>query len=254
MKFCFKNSFILRTLALLIAIVIGLPGLNTIPAYAQSSSRIIVSGKARQAIIRNQGRVGFYLNDRGTALGQPVFLRIIRNTKKLELYIADRRGNFRFIRHYSICGRSAVITQTPMGIYKIGASGLGLRNPEYLQIGVNFPNPFQLSRKTSGTLQIQARCNTGEAISINDTEMEELFTIIYAAMGRSQREIPLYILPFELSAISVFSSRNDPNHRIIRQLETINSRFEATKKIPEVRIDESGYHLLTQSNSNKKRK
>lgn len=254
MKIWQDKKAIRRAIFAILAIFIGYFGISASDLNAQNAERIIVSGKARQAIIRNQARVGFYLNDRGTVLGRPVFLRLIRNTKKLELFVADRSGNFRFIRHYSICGRNSAISQTPMGIYKITRSGLGFRNPDYLQIGVNFPNQYQISRKVSGSLNIQARCNTGEAISINDTEMEELFTIVYAAMGRGQSEVPLYIHPFELNPISVFSARGDANHRIIRQLETINSRFESSKRIPEVRIDRNGYRLLETPKKEKKRK
>lgn len=222
------------------------------PLNAQNTNRIATSGNARQAILRNQARVSFYLNDHGTALGRPILLRLIRNTKKLELYAADRRGNFRFIRYYNVCGRANNLAQTPMGIYKITASGLASPNRDYLQISVNFPNPYQVMKRVRGNLDIQARCNTGEPISLTDTEMEELFTIVYAAIGRGQNEVPLYIHPFELSAINVFSARNDPNNVIIRQLETIFSRFQSRKAIPNVRIDQNGYNLIIPNKKAKK--
>lgn len=252
MKSAFSQAKFRIAFLALFALACGLFTPSFSQLNAQNNNRINTSGYARQAIMRNQARVNFYLNDHGTALGRPILLRIIRNTKKLELYAADRRGKFRFIRFYQICGRSALLSNVPMGIYKITASGMASPNRDYLQIGVNFPNQYQASKRVRGSLNILARCNTGEAVSLPDTEMEELFTIVYAAMNRSQSEVPLYIHPFELNAINVFAARSDPNHKIIRQLEVIFSRFISDKKIPNVRIDNGGYHLINSNNRDKK--
>lgn len=232
-------SILILLIALLAAII------SPINAKVDAQTRIQVSSMARRAITRNYARLDFYLKNQGAQIGRPVFLRLMRDRGVLELFVADGRGRFRFIRNYRICGTRGTnaANQAPLGIYEISRQSLTPTTDNYLKITTNFPNRYDTARQIRGSLFVQARCSVGQRISLTDTDMDELYTLIYAAINNGQNKIALHIFPFELNTINLMTAKKDQETRIIRQLTPIYLAFERSKRVPNVATTTMGYSI-----------
>lgn len=199
-----------------------------------------IGGFGRTIILRNQARLDFYMDDKGVKLGNNVYLRVLKNRNQLQLWVKQKE-KYKFVRNYRICGTSKNLFE---GIYQIGFGNLMQNGNNLARIGTDFPNPYNLALKKSGSMFISARCANAPNIGLTDPDTEELYTILYKAFKNGQRIIELHIYPNELNALSPLTAPKGANKNLVSQLSKVFTYFESNRKLPNVIVSKSGYTIV----------
>ncbi|KAF0185942.1 MAG: putative inner membrane protein [Hyphomonadaceae bacterium] len=224
-----------------LAIFIGIAS----PSISQPA-RTANSQVARQAILRNYSRLEFMVRGQRRVLGSKTFLRVFTQGRKLEVWVANNASVYRLVRTYRLCSPSGKNARTniPIGIYAIARTGLQTTSDNFLRLRTNYPNAFDAARgRGQNPLFIGATCVQGGGISLTDTDLEELYVLVYAALANRHNAVPLHIFPYELNAINSMQPRTKSNRQIIEQLTPIYRAFESNHRLPNVLVSRRGYRL-----------
>jgi murein L,D-transpeptidase YafK len=219
-------------------------------AQAQTKSpqrlpRIPVSTTGQDAIGRTRGRLQFAFDDLDLRFGSPIYLRLIKAQKRLEVWVQKRGAAFVRLRAYRICGTSAPLgprrtgsaPQQPEGFYVLGPANLRPHPIAYLGMDIGWPNSFDRAQGWRGaTSLLQAGCASEPHFGLTDQDLEEVYTLVHGALSGGQVGVPLHIFPFAMGALAMISNNNGPNAAFWRDLEPAWRAFERTKKPPQVRV------------------
>ncbi len=157
-------------------------------AFAQNV-RFNITGIGRQTIIQNQSRISYFYNDNNIKVGAKAFIRIINSEKILELWLYSK-NKYKFIREYKICANT-----NTYGTFLINRNDYDGTINNSLRINL-FGNP---------NLFIQARCAAAQAISLNDTDIGELYSLLYFSLKNGQRTIPVHIFPYRMTGLNMLT-------------------------------------------------
>ena len=113
------------------------------PQVAPSSPR------SRAAIARTEPFLRTELARAGLKFGAPVFLRIFKQEKALELWV-EARGRYRLFKTYPICVYSGGLgpklrtgdLHSPEGFYDVGAENMNPLSRRHLSFDLGFPNAY----------------------------------------------------------------------------------------------------------------
>ena len=195
-----KNVFIGLFLALLLA------------AYYSTCSGGITptSFRARQAIHRVSPTLKKDLDKVHLQYGAPVFMRIFKQEKELEVWLKDR-DNYRLFRTYPICtyGTSASLGpkqkegdgQAPEGFYFVKPSSLNPNSSYHLSFNLGYPNRYDRSHaRTGSALMVHGNCVSIGCYAMTDEGIEEIYTLADAALKNGQPFFRVHIFPFKMSS------------------------------------------------------
>jgi len=189
-------------------------------------------------------------------VGAPVFIRAFKETKKLELWIESKRGGaFELFRTYDICAASGDLgpkqkegdRQVPEGFY---ATNLGLLNPAskyHLSFNIGYPNAFDRHHKRTGSLiMIHGNCVSLGCLAMTDEKIEEIYTLIHAALSKGRTNVPVHIFPFRLTEENL--AKIDEEEVWLpfwKNLKEGYDLFETNKRPPSASVDKkSGRYVL----------
>jgi murein L,D-transpeptidase YafK len=212
--------------------------------------RIPVTKTGQDAIGRTRGRLQFGFDDLGLRFGAPIYLRLIKDQKRLEVWVQRRGGDYARLRGYRICGTSAGaglrrvgnVPWQPEGFYTLGANSLRPHPVGYLGIDIGWPNAFDHAQGwRSGTSLLQAGCAAQPHFGLTDQDLEEVYTLVHGALSNGQNGVPLHIFPFAMGPLSLMTRGNGPNTAFWRGLEPAWRAFERTKRPPQVTVSGRRY-------------
>lgn len=218
-----------------------------------SRHRIRINGTGQAAIGRVQGRLQFAYDELGLQYGAPIYLRVIKDQKRLEVWVEGRRKVYVRLRSYRICGatpvvgprRNGPIARQPEGFYHIGRGALRPQAVAYLGMDIGWPNSFDAAQGWQGVASfVQAGCAGEPHFGLTDPDMEEVFTLVHSALKYGQPQVPVHIFPFEMNALRMMTARNGPNAAFWAQLVPAWRAFETTKKPPHVQVTGRRYRVV----------
>lgn len=151
-------------------------------------AQIELSNSNRQIIERNFDRVTYFLGQYKRELGNKVKLQVLASKYKLKLFMADNSGNYKFIRDYKICHTSKSPQKFSIGKYLVENSSL-YAHQSLPKIKLN-----SLNIKKKFRAEISANCAKPKSIALTDSDMEEIYTIIFAAHSKGQAKIQVEII------------------------------------------------------------
>lgn len=186
-----------------------------------------------------------------------IFIRIFKQDKLLEVW--GKRKNdttFKLINTYPLCAISGQPGpkrlqgdgQMPEGVYHIIQF-----NPSsnfYLSLKINYPNSSDLKfcqqHKCGNDIFIHGNCVTNGCFPIGDEAIKELYILALEATSQGQNRIPVHIFPCKMNDTNISELLNIyPQHQLFwNSLKPVYEYFETRKKIPQVKIDASGYYEI----------
>ncbi len=191
-----------------------------------------------------------------------VLLRSFKTEGKLELWATGRtKDPLVLIKKYDVCAASGELgpkremgdLQVPEGFYSIDA--LNAWSTFHLSLHVDYPNAADIARgaKTGvkhlgGQIMVHGNCVTIGCIPIEDEFIKEVYLVMKDARIRGART-PIHIFPRRLddaglTALLASDAPDDVKH-LWRELAEGYRAFEATHRIPRVRVDENGRYVVT---------
>lgn len=195
------------------------------------------------------------LNKEGFTSNYELFLSAYKAEGKVEIWLkANGQNQFKLFKTYDFCAHSGKLgpkvmegdLQTPEGFYNINVF-----NPMsnfHLSLGIDYPNAVDKlrtgkNRKTGGEIYIHGDCVTVGCIPITDDKIKEVYILAVEASNNGQKEIPVYIFPFKMTAknIEKYGEEHPQHLKFWQNLQHGYAYFEKYKTLPVVTQVKGGY-------------
>lgn len=185
--------------------------------------------------------------------GAPVYLRIFKRERVLQLWIARSDGTFQHFRDYPICAYSGELgpktregdLQAPEGIYQVSLAQLNPASRFHLSFNLGYPNAFDRTHGYTGSaLMVHGNCVSIGCYAMTDPKIEEIYTLIETALRAGQAQIPVHVFPFALTDAALAEQSAHRWYPFWRDLQPIYAAFENSRSVPEVAVRDKRYRLL----------
>ncbi len=183
------------------------------------------------------------------SLGSPVFIRIFKETKELEIWLLQG-ARYRLFKTYPICAYSGSLgpklregdRQAPEGFYAVGRSQLNPASHYHLSFNLGYPNAFDRARGRTGSfLMVHGRCVSVGCYAMTDPGIEEIYLLVEAAVTRGARSVPVHIFPFRMTGTALLRHRQSEWHAFWSMLKPAYDAFERTHTVPATRVAAGAY-------------
>lgn len=231
-----------RALLLCLAVLMSAPAMpNEIPSNARSQR---AETRVREALTAE-------LRALGAEWGAPVYLRIFKASDELEVWVATGERHQR-LRTWPICTWSGDLGpklrqgdgQAPEGFYEVGAQQLNPTSRFHLSFNLGYPNAFDRAHgRTGDYLMVHGNCVSVGCYAMGDAAIEEIYTLVAAALTHGQRAVPVHAFPFRMDGD--WESRHAGSEWLPfwRQLAAGYQAFELSGQPPRMRVVEGEYRL-----------
>jgi murein L,D-transpeptidase YafK len=217
------------------------------------------SDESVMAFKRSYGRVMQRLNAQGLTFGSPLFIRIFKETKELEVWLESEDDRYKLFRTYTICHHSGGLgpkvkegdRQSPEGFYRVDATGMNPWSNYHLAFNLGYPNDYDRAhQRTGGELMIHGRCSSVGCFAMTDYYMDELYTLADGALASGQRSFPVHIFPFRLTNANVARHTHSPWKSFWKELQPGYRFFEKFRMVPRVHVRDDRYILTSPATGN----
>lgn len=151
------------------------------------------------------------LHDKGFRYGAPVFIRVFKESRQLELWLLDGY-EYRLFHTYPICDYSGELgpkikegdRQAPEGFYFVGEGQLNPESDFHLSFDLGYPNVFDRAHHRTGNhLMIHGGCVSTGCYAMTDEGITEIYTLVAAALRTGQSLIEVHIFPFRMTGANL---------------------------------------------------
>lgn len=220
---------------------------------ALADSTVPSSNKSQSAYKRIAPKLINEMQKKGHYLGDPVFIRIFKKEKQLEVWL--RNGlTYDYFKTFSICYNSGKLgpklregdKQSPEGFYMVGARQLNPNSDYHLSFNLGFPNKYDKSHKRTGSLlMIHGRCSSAGCYAMTDFRMDEIYAIVESAIIAGQHQIPVHIFPFKMTKKNMVRYKNSKWIAFWENLKEGYDYFEGHLAPPLVTVQDKRYQFIT---------
>ena len=232
------------------ALVLGAALFVSVPGPATAKDGNIGLGRAPQVVQRVGPELKREARRVGLELGAPVFMRIFKEEKELEVWLQGDGGRFRLFRTYSVCSYSGDLGpktargdgQTPEGFYFVTPRRLNPWSRFHLSFNIGYPNRFDRSHERTGSaIMVHGSCVSIGCYAMTDGRIEEIYTIAEAALGQGQPFFRVHAFPFRMTAENMARHSGSRWSGFWRNLKEGYDHFETGKRPPDVGVREGRY-------------
>jgi murein L,D-transpeptidase YafK len=190
----------------------------------------------------------------GSDWGAPVFLRIYKQERELEIWARIGTGVYALLDVWPICTYSGALGpklregdgQAPEGIYQVGGGQLNPLSSYHLSFDLGFPNAFDRAHDRTGSyLMVHGSCVSIGCYAMTDAGIEEIYSLVAAALAHGQRRVQVHALPFRFDAGWERAHATSPWLDFWRDLAAIDAEFERTHMPPKVKLRTNRYALVS---------
>ena len=190
-----------------------------------------------------------------------IYIRSFKFDSQLEVWVKnDLRDKYELFKTYRVCMQSGTMGpkrlqgdfQIPEGFYYINE--FNPRSNYHLSLGLNYPNSSDRilsdSLRPGNGIYIHGSCVSIGCVSVNDSDVEELYVLSTYARAAGQEYIPVHIFPVKYNSkrstdyLSTIVKNNPSLEGFFEQLKTAYNQFEKTKEVPVVLVDQQGNYLF----------
>ncbi|MDX2265133.1 MAG: murein L,D-transpeptidase family protein [Hyphomicrobiales bacterium] len=189
------------------------------------------------------------LGEKGLALGAPIFIRIFKQSRELELWM--RAGeSFVLFATYPICTYSGGLgpklrqgdLQSPEGFYTAGPDAMNPNSRFRRSFNLGYPNLYDASHgRTGDFLMVHGACVSIGCYAMTDPVIDELWTIITAAFARGQARFAVHAFPFRMEDWRMRMHAGGPWADFWADLKQGYDSFERTRTPPAISVCRGRY-------------
>jgi len=203
---------------------------------------------------RSYPRIMKTLPPRNLQFGSHVFIRIFKQSKELELWMGNDKNRFVLYKTFAICHHSGVLgpkieegdRQSPEGFYRVDPGQLHPLSEYHLAFNLGYPNRYDRAHdRTGGALMIHGRCSSIGCFAMTDYYMDEIYTLVNAALASGQKKLEVHIFPFHLTRENLDSHKNSPWYSFWLNLKEGYDYFENYRQPPLVDVQLKRYVFST---------
>jgi murein L,D-transpeptidase YafK len=223
-------------------------------ASALSSAQLLdglpaSSLKADTFMANARPRVERQLAAKGLRLGAPVFMRVFKLPKQLEVWV--RNGEqFELFKTYPICTYSGTVgpkllegdQQSPEGFYTVSGGQLNPASRYHLSFDIGYPNAVDRENKrTGGDVMVHGKCLSQGCFAMGNLQIEEIYLLTYQAFLQGQQQVSIHIFPFRMTKENIDRNKNSPWAAFWENLKEGYDAFESTHNVPFIGADKGKY-------------
>ena len=114
----------------------------------------------------------------------------------------------------------------------------------HLSFNLGYPNARDRALGLTGDyLMVHGNCVSIGCYAMTDAGIEEIWTLMQAAFENGQREVPVHIFPFEMTAANLMAHSGHSEIAFWRELSAIWMAFETSARPPTI-TQKSGHYLV----------
>ncbi|MFT7560613.1 MAG: murein L,D-transpeptidase YafK [Flavobacteriales bacterium] len=190
------------------------------------------------------------LKAKGLTFGAAVFIRIFKQASTLELWLQGDSGEFTLFEQYPICDYSGRLgpklkqgdQQSPEGFYFVKPQQLNPWSSFHLSFNLGYPNAYDRHHGRSGSaLMVHGDCVSIGCYAMTDPGIDEIYTLIDAALRAGQPFFRVQAFPFRLTNKALDTHSESEWRDFWLNLKEGYDYFEHHKKPPNVELRNGRY-------------
>jgi murein L,D-transpeptidase YafK len=217
------------------------------------SSLAFAETRAEQAEKRVKPTLVTALQAKKLGYGSPVFIRIFKSEKVLEAWV-KKGDTFTLFNSYPICTFSGQLGpkirqgdgQSPEGFYKVNLGRLNPYSRYHLSFNLGYPNAYDRANgRTGDFLMVHGNCVSIGCYAMGDAAIEEIYTLVEAALRSGQSNVDVHIFPFQFDSTNI-RWRDSEWRSFWSDLKIGFDAFNQSKKPPTVTVVNKRYRIKSQ--------
>ena len=194
------------------------------------------------------------LDKKNLRFGAPIFLRIFKESRELELWI-ESGDRFELFRIYEICNHSRYVgpklkardARSPEGFYFVNSRRMLPSSKFHLALNLGYPNSYdRVNNRTGSTQTIRGGCSSNGSYAMTNPAIEEIYTLVDAALRGDQPFIRVHIFPFPMTEPKMQRYRYSKWLGFWESLKEGYDIFERERKPPNVEVQKGKYVFESQ--------
>ncbi len=218
-------------------------------ASAHTETNIPRSEISRAAYQRLAPQLEQEMRKKNLRMGQPIFMRIFKEENELELWV--KKGlTYELFKTYRICKYSGKLgpklkegdEQSPEGFYTVSVTALNPWSDFHLSFNLGYPNEFdRMHKRTGGALMVHGKCTSIGCFAMDDFRIEEIYTVVDAALSSGQEQFSVHIFPFRMTWEKMAQNADSPWIPFWENLKQGYDFFQGYRTPPLVTVQEQQY-------------
>lgn len=194
-----------RGLLLVIAIVFLCGSLWAVKPWESGAADLQQVRKDRLSHIRAS------LTQNGLQLGQPILIRIFKETDELEVWVKSG-AKYQLYKTFRICSWSGALGpkqkegdgQSPEGFYSVSRAQMKPDSQYHLAFNLGYPNAFDRANGRTGSyLMVHGKCASIGCYAMTDKGIEEIWLIADEALKGGQTAFQVHVYPFRMTDANI---------------------------------------------------
>ena len=190
----------------------------------------------------------------GLRIGDPIHLRIFKQSRELELWIQGADG-YVLYRNFPICDVSGTLGpkrfegdfQAPEGFYSVARERLHPHSEFHLAFNLGYPNEFDRALgRTGSNIMIHGSCASNGCFAMTDYYMEQIYMLTEAALRGGQPAVGVEIYPFRMTDENLTANADSSWAEFWRSLRPAHDHFLEHRVPARIAVGAFGYRALTQ--------
>jgi murein L,D-transpeptidase YafK len=207
------------------------------------------SARSRTAIERVKPSLESSLRAKKLRFGAPMFLRIFKESRQLELWLDDGE-RFDLFKTYEICTFSGSLgpkrrrgdLQSPEGFYFVTPGRLNPVSEFHLSFNLGYPNAYDRAHgRTGSALMVHGDCVSIGCYAMTDAAIEEIYALADAAFRNGQPFFRVHVFPFRMTADNMAKHENSRWKEFWENLKDGYEFFENSGRPPNVEVQGGRY-------------
>lgn len=190
------------------------------------------------------------LAELGLRPGLPVFMRIFKEERLLELWMQGDQLEYVHVKSYPICAYSGGLgpklkegdRQSPEGFYFVTPAALNPNSSYHLSFNLGFPNAFDRSHGRTGSfLMVHGECVSIGCYAMTNPGIEEIYGLGAKALGAGQAFFRVHAFPFRMTEANMARHAGSKWIDFWRNLREGYDAFEQTRVPPNITAAQRRY-------------
>lgn len=170
---------------------------------APPSSKRAEEARARVGPVLEKALAG-----KDLVFGASVFMRVFKESRELEVWVAHEDGKFRLFKSYAIAAFSGSLGpklaegdgQAPEGFYHVPAKMMHPTSSYHLAFNLGYPNAYDRAQGRTGSfLMVHGNRVSIGCYAMTDARIEEIYTLADAALRKGQKYFRVHCFPFRMT-------------------------------------------------------
>lgn len=244
-------KIVVLNLGLALAMAAGLVAAAAPSDPVELEAYLFRSDDAKEGRARVEAQLRKDLAKAGLQYGAPVFVRIFKEERKLELWL-QQDARFRKFRSYDMCKMSGELgpkleqgdDQAPEGFYSVTADWMWPYSRYHLAFNIRYPNEYDKALERTGTaIMVHGGCSSSGCFAMTDESIEEIYTLAAMALINGQTEFGVHVFPFRMTEVNLKRHKGARWGKFWANLKEGYDLFEKTNVPPMVSVADKQYRF-----------